>query len=62
MATVRIQLLQLEGLLGTADLSEWEQKFVENCLRQSDHGDHTPKLTGKQVEKIDDIWAKHFAG
>jgi hypothetical protein len=55
-------LAQLEGLLGTEDLSEWEQKFVSNCLVQSDQGQHTPKLSGKQVEKIEQVWEKHFAG
>lgn len=62
MPSVGAMLAQLEGLLGTEDLSEWEQKFVSNCLVQSDQGQHTPKLSGKQVEKIEQVWEKHFAG
>jgi len=62
MPSVGTMLKQLEGMLGTADLSDWEQKFVANCLEQSDQGQHTPKLTGKQVEKIAQVWEKNFAG
>lgn len=62
MPSVGSKLKQLEGLLGTKDLSEWEQRFVQNCLERSDQGRHTPELSGKQVEKIDDIWERHFAG
>ena len=62
MPSVGNMLKQLEGLLGTKDITPWEEKFIKSAIEQSDQGRSTPKLSGKQVEKIDEIWERHFAG
>jgi hypothetical protein len=54
-------LLQLEGLLGTEGLNDWETGFVVSVLEKSQHGKVTTILSSKQVEVIDKIWSKHFA-
>lgn len=64
MRTVSIgaQLEQLDGLRGTKDLSEWEANFVANMVvRYVAAGKSTTALTDRMVEKIEQIWTKHFA-
>lgn len=51
---------QLEGLLGTDDLSEWEAGFVDSLVEARDDG-RLLNLSGKQVEVLDRIYRKHFA-
>lgn len=51
---------QLEGLLGTDDLSDWETGFVESMVEARDH-QHLLRLSGKQVEILDRLYRKHFA-
>ncbi len=48
--------------LAESDLTPWEQGFVEAICRSSGDGDRTSHLTEKQIESIDKIWRKHFAG
>jgi len=59
--SVGTKLQQLHGLLGTNDLTPWEQGFVRNVYDATGGGAHTSILSGNQVEKIDDMWTKHFA-
>lgn len=55
-------LEQLDGLRDTRDLSPWESDFVTSVLhRYLQAGKKTSVLTGSQVEKVEQIWAKHFA-
>ncbi|MGF6806251.1 hypothetical protein OKW30_001377 [Paraburkholderia sp. Clong3] len=51
---------RLSGLLGTDDLNGWEQTFVTNLQRFVSAGKVT-ELTDKQVERLDELHAKHFA-
>lgn len=52
---------QIAGMLGTGDLSTWEQSFVRSVVEQSNDGGDTSKLSDKQVEIVDSIFRKHFA-
>lgn len=45
------------GMIDTKDLTSWENNFLKSVQGQS-----TPTLTGKQVEVIERIYNKHFAG
>jgi len=56
------KIKSLAGLLGTKDLTEWEDGFIESIVRQTDEGEHTTSLTPKQVEVLDRLHGKHFAG
>lgn len=61
--SVGTMIEQLDGLRDTDDLTEWEQGFVTNVLGQYLKAKkNTQKLTTKQVETVERIWAKHFAG
>lgn len=54
---------QIDGLRGTKDLTEWEEKFVTSImLKYYNNNKNTTGLSGKQVEIIERIWKKHFAG
>jgi hypothetical protein len=63
MRTVSIgnMVKSIAGMLGTADLSSWEQSFVRSIAEQSNQGADTSKLSEKQVEIVDTIFRKHFA-
>lgn len=60
MKSLGQKLEQLSGLLGTRDLSEWEEGFVSNVTERCRDGD-TRQLTEKQAEVVERIYAKHFA-
>jgi hypothetical protein len=52
---------QLSGMLGTRDLSSWQQSFVRSVAEQSNEGADTTSLSDKQVEIVDTIFRKNFA-
>jgi hypothetical protein len=53
---------QCEGLLGTADASAWESKFIEDNLRRYRAANKsTTWMTDGQIESLDQIYDKHFA-
>lgn len=51
---------RLEGMLGTKDLSEWEQGFVETLVAKLEAGQVT-QLTERQVETLERLHREHFA-
>ena len=57
MTELKTMLIRLTGLLGTGDLTAWEESFVESNSEAT-----IERLTGKQVEIIERIFTKHFAG
>lgn len=61
MKTIGQMVQQLEGLLGTRDITAWEDDFIESVLARSQNGKDTRSLTAKQVETVERIWKKHFA-
>jgi hypothetical protein len=54
------KVAQLEGLLGTSDLTDWESGFVQSLVHHGYAKDST-KMSEKQVEMLDRVWSKHFA-
>lgn len=63
MKSIAQMLKQLSGLIGTDDLSDWETEFVGNVIdRVQRAGGTTEDLSDKQVEKVEQVWKKHFAG
>lgn len=63
METISIgtMIKRISGLLGTKDLTEWEQGFVSGAVEKTRNGDQTTGLSPKQVEIIERIHDKHFA-
>ena len=54
---------QIDGLWDTKDLTIWENGFVESVYEQYLLAKRdTRKFSAKQVEVIDRLWRKHFAG
>ena len=60
--TVGTMIRQLAGMVDTKDLSKWESTFVSDMVDRSARGSQTAHLSSSQVEKIEQIWKKHFAG
>lgn len=54
----------LDGMLGTKDLSQWESNFVSSIVDRTYRGQDAQaigNLTDKQVERLTDIYRKHFS-
>ena len=60
MTSTTTMIRRLEGMLGTKDLSEWEQGFVETLVERLEAGQVT-QLTERQVEILERLHGKHFA-
>lgn len=58
--SVLVMAAQICGLLGTKDLSDWETTFCTS-IKAALETEQTTELSDKQVEKIEQIWKKHFA-
>lgn len=57
-----VKLEQLDALRDTGDLSDWESDFVGSVMgRYARAGQRTSVLSESQVEKIDELWGRHFA-
>lgn len=61
MTSTTVMIERLSGMLGTADLSPWEQGFVRSLVERREAGQVTA-LTDKQVETLERLHDKHFAG
>lgn len=55
-------IVRIDGLQDTADVTEWENNFIRNIVDTTKCGRDTVPLTSKQVEIIERIHNKHFAG
>ncbi len=62
MPSINTQVRRVSGLLDTKDLSDWEQDFVSSITQQTHNGNNTSSLTDKQIECLERIYGKHFAG
>lgn len=62
MAAIGTMIEQIEGLLDTEDLTEWEQGFCAGIVERYKTGSKdTRQFTTKQAEIILRIWSKHYA-
>lgn len=63
MTSIDNMIQRLSGLLGTDDLTEWEQEFLSSVIAKVKawNGD-TTRLSERQVDVIDRLFGKHFAG
>ncbi len=55
-----VMIEKLSGMLGTEDLSQNEERFVQDLVNIRDSGNVT-KLTDKQVEWLTRLHGRHFA-
>lgn len=61
LVSIGVMVKQLAGMVGTDDLSPWENEFVRSVVHNSGDGDHTQSLSEKQVDIVTRIYGKHFA-
>lgn len=61
MKSLGQKIKQLDGLIGTKDVTDWESEFLQSVVDRSNCGNDTTRLTHKQVEVAERIYAKHFA-
>jgi hypothetical protein len=62
MASLNTMVKRVSGLADTRDVSQRENDFIKNIVRQTSDGDNTTSLTEKQVEWLEDLHDKHFGG
>lgn len=62
MTAINTMVKRISGLAGTRDVNEWEDDFIQSIVEQTDDGDDTSSLTEKQINVIERIFRKHFAG
>lgn len=60
MKSVGAMIQQLAGLVGTQDLNAWERQFVVHIGDLSETGRLTTRLSEAQVDKIEQLYTKHF--
>lgn len=60
MTSTRVMVDKLEGLLGTEDLNEWEQKFVTDMVARRDEN-RLAGLSERQIVSLQHLHDKHFA-
>ncbi len=61
MISVATMVAQLEALLGTKDLSAWEHDFVRSVSERVQMWGGTTRLTAAQVNKLEQVYRRHFA-
>jgi hypothetical protein len=60
-ASIGKMIIKLSGMLGTDDLNSWEDGFIGDMYERTDEGKNTINLSGPMIEKIEQIYRKHFA-
>ena len=58
MKSLKQMLVLCLGLVGTKDINDWENGFLEGLSDTQD----TSTLSSKQVDVIERIYKKHFSG
>lgn len=61
MASITTMVRQCAGLVGTKDVSAWEENFLHGICERTRDGADTTSLTEKQIEVVERIWRKSFS-
>ena len=62
MKSIAEKVFELEKLVGTTDLTAWENDFVKHVSRTvKAHDGDTRTLTGNQVEKVEELYEQHHS-
>lgn len=62
MASLNAMVKKVAGLVGTRDVTPWEDFFIRSVLEKTSNGDNTTSLTEKQIDVIERLHGKHFEG
>jgi hypothetical protein len=60
MISVNQMVRDLESMLDSWKLSDWDANFIATVSKQSEGGKDTSQLSDRQLELIDDMHKKHF--
>ena len=60
MKSLGAMIAQLDGMVDTNDLTDWENTFVSDVCTRTACGKVTTNLSEKQVDAISKIYRKHF--
>lgn len=61
VVSIGTKIKQIYGLVGTSDLSRWENSFADDLWIKTQCGMKTEWVTDKQISVIDRIYERHFA-
>lgn len=61
MNSVGTMIQKLGALVGTKTPTDWETGFITNVVERTKDGLVTTGLSESQVEKIEELHARHFA-
>lgn len=61
MASLTTMVKRCMGLVGTKDVTDWENDFLESIAKQTKEGDNTTSLSEKQIDVVERIFKKNFA-
>lgn len=56
-----VMIQQLDALVGTHDVSVWEEKFIASVSGYADARRNRKILSDKQIEIVEQIYRQHFA-
>lgn len=62
MASINAMVKKVAGLADTKDVSDWENQFIKSVVEKTGDGRDTSMLTEKQVDVLEQLHDKHFAG
>lgn len=62
MASLNTMVKKCAGLVDTTDVSDWENQFLKSVVEKTGEGRDTTSLTEKQVDVLERIYGKNFAG
>lgn len=62
MASLNNMVKRCAGLIGTKDVSDYEDEFLKSIVKRTNEGDNTTRLTEKQIDVLERIYEKNFAG
>lgn len=62
MTSLNTMVKKCAGLVDTTDVSDWENQFLKSVIEKTGEGNNTSSLTEKQIDVLERIYGKNFAG
>lgn len=62
MASLNTMVKAVSGLQDTIDVNDFENQFITSIVEKTKNGDNTTSLTEKQIDVLERLYGKHFAG
>jgi hypothetical protein len=61
MASLNNMVKRCSGLIGTKDVSDWEDDFLKSLVEKTQEGRNTSSLTEKQITILERIFEKNYS-